>query len=214
MFLFVVYILSSFSLSSGNFENNLKQYLSLKLKGYESFSFKIITKVDAGKITIPETAEFKKHGKYGYITAQNIVNGKVEKFIITVELTLYKEVLAAKDDIKPKEEIESSELVSRLVDVASLPGKAAESFDQISGRRSKTFIRKGEPVLIENTEKLPDINLGQSVTAVMIRGNVMINMPAFARQEGYTGDVIKIRTTDNKYFFAKIYDKNRVLIIE
>ncbi|MFA3783867.1 flagellar basal body P-ring formation chaperone FlgA [Melioribacteraceae bacterium 4301-Me] len=197
-----------------NVKKELKEYLTHKLVDYESFSFKVITKINNDQPLELNNAEFTRHGKYGYITVSNSKNGKNEKLIITVELSLFKKILIADEDIKPKEIIKSSQLTVKLYDVASLKGTPAESFDVIEGYRAKTFIRKGEVILKESVEKQPDVNLGQNVIAFLIKGNVEINFLAFARQEGYIGDIIRIRTSDNKYFSAKIYDKNKVLIVE
>jgi flagella basal body P-ring formation protein FlgA len=63
-------------------------------------------------------------------------------------------------------------------------------------------------------ELLPAVYSGDKLIARIRYGNVVVSTDAYARNDGTIGEVIKIRTKNNKQFKAEILDSKNVKIIE
>ncbi len=93
-------------------------------------------------------------------------------------------------------------------------GTPLTSISNVSDYRCKINIKPETVLIKEIIEPKPVIYKDDKISARVISGKVMLSVDAFSRQDGAEGDVIKIRTKDNKQFTAKVIDSKNVLIIE
>ena len=63
-------------------------------------------------------------------------------------------------------------------------------------------------------EQIPDVKHGDRVTAIFNKGIVNISFDAIARTEGVIGDVIKVKTAENKMYKAEVLNYQTVKVIE
>ena len=133
---------------------------------------------------------------------------------ITLKLKLYKKVFVANNLLKRNQPISSSDLNIEKIDVSEINGTPLTSADNVSDFQTKINIKPGTILINEIVEPKPVITKGEKISARVIRGKVMLTVDAFSRQDGAEGEVIKIRTNNNKQFSAKVIDSKNVLIIE
>ena len=134
--------------------------------------------------------------------------------VLSVKVRLYKNALIAKQNIKPKTDLNASMFETRLIEISSIRGTVLENSVDLSNKRSTSFMNKGTALTEEDIEKVPVLYSGDEVTALKTIGSVMITTQAYAREDGCVGDKIKIRTIDNKQFIAKVIDRKEVIIEE
>lgn len=213
IFTFII-SLGLFLFSGENLNQAVDNYLKEKLSSYDKYEFEIVKYPD-GNVTLEDDPGFKVSGNFVYIPVDvTYKNSSKSRTYLTVKVKLFKNVFVASRDINIKELLDTSDVQIQLKDVTNFRGKVISSLNEISGMRSMSFVKSGSILLKEFIEHQPVIKNGGSVTAISIAGNVMVSIKAESKQEGITGDVIKIVTKNNKQLKAKIIDSQTVMIIE
>jgi len=194
----------------------ISNYLETQLKNYEKFEYVIVNEPkDYSKITIDNTRDFKLSGSTGYIPVTlHRKTGRSSASYISVKLTIYDYVLVALNDVKKGETLNAKDFDFQLTDVSRVNGTLLELSSNIETFRAKFTIKENSILVREMLDSVPVIGVGDRIKANAVSGSVVISTDAFARQEGGIGDIIIIRTADNKQFRAEIVDRINVLIIE
>ena len=215
MLMIFIYILSLFSIEK-ELSSEIQMKLEEEFNQYVKIEFEIVRAPQNYKsIQLLDDRNINIIGDIAYIPVEVVDNRSIEKqTFISVKFMLFKNVFISKNDLEKKKIIDVGNLELVLKDVSSVKGKLIESIEEISGTRAKRYVRKGEVLTFEMIEPTPVIFPGDKIIASTVVGNVIVTTEAFSRQEGKKGDVIKIRTKDNKQYKAEVLDDSRVLIIE
>ncbi len=216
MLLLLLNILSLFFQSPDKLNENIERYLTMELSGYEKIEFKIVKLPENyKKIEIIENSHLNITGNTAYIPIMlTNKDNRTNQTFLTVNVKLYKTVFSAKDQIDRKKELNEADFEIRQIDVAGLRGKLFPFNEKISGYRAKSIIRKGEALTIELLERVPVIRNGDRIKAYFMQSTVMVDFFVNAKQDGVEGDIIRVVTSDNKQYKAKIVDSKSVIISE
>lgn len=197
-------------------DNLVNDYLSEKLSGYEKIEYQIVNAPENySSIEIDNEREFKLAGNTGYIPViikKN--NSRGSSSYISVKLSMYQYVLVALKDVKKGEPLSPEDFDIRLEDVSKIKGNAITNPGLIETFRSKFTIKENTILVKQIVEGVPVMFVGDKINANVVQGSVVISTDAYARQEGGVGDIIIVRTSDNKQFRAEIIDNKNVLILE
>lgn len=207
----------SFQAADG-LKEEIEKFLAKKLTGYEKIDFEIASKpfTQKGETIVIDTAkEIKISGGSAYIPFI-LMNGpqKTSRSFVSLNLSLYKKVLVSKRLIAAGSELKAVDFELKTQDVARLRGVPVCETSALTGLRARLIIKEGEALITEKLQSMPVVKKGDNVTAFSVRGNVEISMDASARQDGCSGEVIRILTSDKKLFRARVIDQFSVNIIE
>lgn len=196
-------------------ETIVNDYLTEKLTAYDKFEFEIVNgPKDLSGIILDDSRDFKLTGSTGYIPVKIVYGDKQSASYLSVKLRLYKYALVALSDIKKGDELKSDNFDLALTEITKLNGTLFENPGELEEYKARYTIKQSNVLMKEYLESIPVIAVGDKVTANVQSGMVVVSTDAFARQEGGKGDVIVIRTIDNKQFRAEIINRNNVLILE
>ena len=127
---------------------------------------------------------------------------------------IFEDVFVAVENVDKWTRLKSSDFQLMEKEVTSIRGNVVESIGEIIGKRADRFIKKGDVLTSEAIEEMPVVFPEDKLDACSIVGNVKVSFFVFAKQEGTIGDVIRVRTNENKIYKAKVIDYKNVLIIE
>jgi flagella basal body P-ring formation protein FlgA len=200
-------------------ENSVDSFLQGYFSEYDSFEYEIISMpkglsdISAAKIA-KNTEPTVKNG-FVYVPVEIDDNNRnTRRSFITLQVKLFKEVAVASRTIKNRDELLLSDFIMEQKDVANLNSGAFINFVELNEYRAKITIREGSVLQNYMIEKKPDVQINDPLEAKIVKGFIEITLDAKAKQDGSVGDIIRILSSDNKYFQAKIETGNKVLIIE
>ncbi len=187
-------------------EKSLKNYLDSQLNNYDKYEYTIVsTPSNLKSYSIDTHKIFKQTGNFGYIPVKGDFNKKVSaSAYIIVRLKLFKNVFVASDNIQANASLSRGNFNEMLLDITRFNGTTFDANTSLKNLRSKVFIKKGSVLLKELIEPIPEVLAGSPVTALAVKGSVVIKTDAFAKQDGNSGELISITTKDKKYFKAKV----------
>jgi flagella basal body P-ring formation protein FlgA len=216
MSLILFFILSIAFNTNNSFKGELDNYLKKNLTEYQDYKYEIIQLPSSYKeIELLKPNDFNLSGNMIYVPVQIIdKNGRKFRSILSVKLKLYKNVLVAVKKINRKTDLKENDFTYKKEDITRIKGFPVYSIKGINLLRSKVLIKPGDVLIKQMTEKIPVIKIGDVLNAKYISGSVVISLKVFSRQEGTTGGIITVITSDKKLFKAKIIDSKNVIIIE
>ncbi len=196
-------------------KKEISNYLDKVFSGYESYEYQIIQMPEAESIKLIHKNELNLHKSLLYLPVE--IKDKLNRTrnsFITLKLKLYKNVLVVINSLERNHVFSPKDVKIEKLDINQINGTPFTSINDVSDFRSKVNIKPETVLIKEILELKPVIKSGDKISARVIEGKVMLTVDAFSRQDGAEGDVIKIRTKDNKQFTAKVIDSKNVLIIE
>lgn len=212
LILILISFLSVFTFSQ-DFNSDVNNYLNQKFTGYDKVEFSVQSKINSTEVVeIDNTREFKYQKGYGYLPVVIKRNNRTSLSIITLNISLYKNVLVAKTDILKKSEINNDAIEFQLRNVTNVYGHPVTDINMLKNYCSKTTIKNDEILLTEMLEKIPVIKSGDKIIAELNTGSITISTDAIARQDGSSGDIIQVVSKENKLFKARVVDSNKVII--
>lgn len=218
MLLFLMNILMLFLPGGQIDKRDIGSYINRQLSGYEKVEFEVISAphVEAGvRLNIDEERQLKLTGNIAYVPVKVTErNGQSSQSVLSVRVRLYRRVLVAANDLRYGTKLTAADFAEKLADVSQLRGSALTDISKLSGNKARLSIKAGDILTQEAMQPLPVIKSGERVLAIYAKGRVVITMEAVARQDGCTGDIIRIASSDNKLFKAKVIDENSVKIQE
>ncbi len=198
------------------FESQLKNYLDEKFASFVKYEYQISEMPkNYFRLELDYDREFKLNKKYAFVPVK-VYDRKnsASLSLITLKIKLFQNVLVALEDISRNELLSENHFTKKLVDVTNLRGKAVQSIDFNESFRAKSIIKNGSVLVEELIEPVPDVLYNEKLILHAGRNGVDISTEVTAREEGRIGDVIRVVTSDNKLFKAKIIDKYNVSLIE
>lgn len=196
----------------------LHQYLKSELKQAESFTYSIASqpaalKVPGASYTIETDKPLRNNGHYAYvpIVVKN-ANGTTLKSLITLRVTVSKKVFRALRVINSGEEITNAHVEEVIENISDVRG---DPIELLSSKGLVAAIKIPEGTILTKTmvETKPDVLAGETVSAYVAQGSVVVTLSAVARESGSVGDIIRVVTGDNKLLRGKIENENIVRII-
>ncbi len=212
MKIFFVYILSFVFFSGGGSSQTIEKYLNSHLKGYSNFNFKVVRNAPS-HFKIDESRQFVRKGRFAYVPIVQF-GSREKKTYLTLKLQLFKKCFVARQSIGKGETL-SREMFDYVdTDVSGFVKNPADNNFDFNSYQTKKIIRSGEVLFTQDVETVPIIKSGMPVKAKFVNGNVIIEFRAIARQDGWKNRIIKIKSTNNKIYSAKVIDANNVLVTE
>jgi flagella basal body P-ring formation protein FlgA len=69
---------------------------------------------------------------------------------------------------------------------------------ELSGKRTRGFIRKSDILTLDLFEPKPDVLKGQTVTLIVAKGAIEVSLPVTVQQEGKIGETISVKSDKTK----------------
>lgn len=217
MLLIVKILFSLILLTNSNQKANISEFLKVQLSEYDKIEYTIISPkgIDLSSISLDSSREFKHNGNIAYVPIkQKSNNGNFINSLITLRLRLYKNVLVANRSMRKNEILNKSDFSLKNKEVSSLRFPPICDFEMLESYRCKLKINEKSILQDGMIEKIPDIEIGDRIEALLINNSVTIGFAATSRSEGSVGSVIKIKSDDQKIYKAKVLNNTTVKIIE
>lgn len=138
-------------------------------------------------------------------------NGNKKVFFFRYKMDAKIGVFVASKDMKIRHILNLNDFSYKFVDLARYKlGAIMEipSHKTLTKRQIKT----GEILTKSHFAKLADVKKGTMINALFKDSSLSVNAEVTALQSGNIGDIIKVKTKDNKKLNAEIISNNRVLI--
>lgn len=196
-------------------KKEINNYLDKVFSGYESYDYQIVQMPKGKNIKLVRKNGLNLHKSLLYLPVEIKDNfNRTRNSFLTLRVKLYKKVLVVKNSLERNHIFYSSDVKIEKLDVNQINGTPFSDINKITDYRSKINIKPETVLIKEIVEPKPVIYSGDKISARVIKGKVMLTVDAFSRQDGAKGEIIKIRTKNNKQFTAKVIDSKNVLIIE
>ena len=196
-------------------KKEINKYLDKAFSSYEGYDYQIVQMPKGESIKLVRKNELNLHKNLLYLPIEIKDNlNRTRNSFITLKVKLYKNVLVVKNSLERNQVFSSTNLRIEKLDINQINGTPFTDINEITDYRSKINIQPETVLIKEIIELKPVIYTGDKISARVIKGKVMLTVDAFSRQDGAKGDIIKIRTKNNKQFTAKVIDSKNVLIIE
>lgn len=217
MIIYLINILFSLILVGSNEKIDIANYLQEGLPGYNRIEYSIISpkKVNFGKCTIDSSRDLKVEGSYAYLPVKFFGNAQNSKnSLITLKLKLYKNVLQNNKTIDKRENLDPNYFNIVEKEVTSLRFQPVDVSAALINYRAKFRIAENSILQKSMIENIPDIRVGDRVTAVFNNNSVSVTFAVTARTSGEAGKIIKVKRDDKKLFKALVVNNTTVKIIE
>ncbi len=197
-------------------ESQLKSFLDKRLSNFVRYEFEIADlPKNYNKLELDNDREFKINKNYAFVPV--IVYDKrknISLSVITLKIKLYQKVLIALKDINRNELLSNYLFEEKIVNISNLRGNPVTNIDFDQGYRAKSSIKIGSVLIEEYIEKNPDVFFNDKLILHAGGNGVDISTEVIAKEEGRIGEIIRVITSDNKIFKARIIDKYNVSLIE
>ena len=217
MITYLFNILFSLILIGSNEKIDINNYLQERLSDYNKIEYQIISpkQVNLRKCTIDNSRDLKVEGSYAYLPIKYAGyedNGK--NSLLTLRLKLYKNVLQNNRTIDKKESLDPNYFNIVEKEITSLRFEPVDVKASLSNYRAKFKIAENSILQKSMIENIPDIRVGDRVTAIFNNNSVNIAFAVTARTAGEVGKIIKVKRDDKKLFRARVVNNTTVKIIE
>ena len=210
-------ILFSLVLVSSNIKIDITDYLQRQLSDYNKIEYEIISpkKINLGKCTIDNSRNLKVEGSYAYLPVKFSGNEENSKnSLITLKLKLYKNVLQNNRTIDKRENLDQNYFNIVEKEVTSLRFEPVDISASLANYRAKFRIAENSILQKSMIENIPDIRVGDRITAIYNNNSVNVTFAVTARTSGEVGKIIKVKRDDKKLFKALVVNNTIVKIIE
>ncbi|MCW8848615.1 MAG: flagellar basal body P-ring formation chaperone FlgA [Melioribacteraceae bacterium] len=210
-------ILALFLIGDNSQQTIIGEYLKTQLNEYEKIEHTVIApkNIEQYSIMIDDSRDFKLNGNYGYVPVKEKNNdGSFRNSLVTVKLKLFKKVMVANRQLRKKENLSNSDFTIKYKEVSTLRFQPISENESLEYYRCKFNV--SENTILQNSmiEKIPDIEVGDRIEAFYTNNSVAISFDATSRSEGSVGNIIKIKSDDQRIFKAEVLNNSTVKIIE
>jgi flagella basal body P-ring formation protein FlgA len=198
----------------------VRSYMEQQLAEYEYAEYEIVSvpkllKNNNFEVNINYDRAFRLSKGHGYIPITVIDNmGSELSSYITVEVRIYQTVLVAQRNIGKGDMLNPGDFDYQRIEISHLFGEPVTDISSLSDSRAKANMRSGDILVERLIERKPVIFRNDNITAFSGMGNVFVEVPAKALQDGHIGANIRIETANNRIFIAKIINEQFVKIVE
>ncbi len=124
------------------------------------------------------------------------VKGRKFQLPVQVLVNAFEKVLVSEKAIDRSSSLKDTEVQNNDRDVTVLLAAGKTPLRQkteLLGKRTKSYIKKGEILSLDLIEPIPDILKGQTVILRVTKGAIEVSLPVTALQDGKIGDTIKVK---------------------
>lgn len=190
-----------------------EKYESLKINSFDIFSqTKLPNDIFLYSINEIKITDIRnKNGTFRlFLSRKDNLNTKKTLFFRYI-LDAKIGVFVAKNDINAKHVLNLNDYKYEYVDLKSYKINA---LNEIPSKKivSKQKIKKDSILTSAQFGIMADVKKNSTINAIFKDNSLSLNVEVKALDSGVIGDIIRVRTSDNKLFNAKIISKNGVLI--
>lgn len=142
-----------------------------------------------------------------------VQGGMAKKIKAKVRVRTFQYVVVTVDRLTRHAVLFPEHLQLMRLETTRLKQKVFTSVGLLSGYRTSRILQPGEIVDSGNVEALPVITSGRHVDIRFQKGGIEIVIPGIARQDGYRGEKILVKSPENrKTYTARVIDARTVLV--
>ncbi len=146
------------------------------------------------------------HPRYFSLIAEQVARGhgarrggaRARRWYVRVEVQWWARVAVAKSDIPARAMLNPSMVTMRRVDIAGRNGSGFSSPAAVDGLRLLRRARKGEPIYVAMTHRMPMIKRGQLVTIEARYGAVQVTTAGKALRSARRGELVLVENLRSK----------------
>jgi len=207
--------------AGGERNSNLDSYLKQKLSDFTKYEYEVVSlpsyieSINDVRVSISPEREFKINYGFAYVPVDiKLTNDNRSQSIVTLKINLYDEVFTSVRKIKRGEIISQNDFSVSEKEITHLRNNAVDISKMLNNVQASVNI--GENMILQENmiEKLPDVKAGDKVFAFSNVGTVTVTFPVTVREDGRTGETIRVLRDDKLIFKAIVIDSKNVKIIE
>lgn len=207
--------------AGGERNSNLDSYLKQKLSDFTKYEYEVVSlpsyieSINDVRVSISPEREFKINYGFAYVPVDiKLTNDNISQSIVTLKINLYDEVFTSVRKIKRGEIISQNDFSVSEKEITHLRNNAVDISKMLNNVQASVNI--GENMILQENmiEKLPDVKAGDKVFAFSNVGTVTVTFPVTVREDGRTGETIRVLRDDKLIFKAVVIDSKNVKIIE
>jgi flagella basal body P-ring formation protein FlgA len=217
-FIFVVILnFSLFSIENLYIENLVKQEISDSFSNYVSFNVEVLQAPVNANLLKKEDVRLESIDIKPAITIVNMytnIEGVDRKIRYLVKINVFDEVLVLSQRGVKGNKVELLHLDKKLVNVTSLLNsnkKWIKHFPNNIDYRFNRSVRRGSVLLADSVEKMPDININDTVSLKIVKGPIELFCEVVALQEGFIGQTIDVMHEKYQQKISAIIKDNGLL---
>lgn len=135
----------------------------------------------------------------------------VHTFLVSLRVRTFGQVLVAAETMGKHQQGSAIPVVIEQRETTTLPPDVLTSPEQLQGKRTRQFIRRGAVLRQSMFESQPLIRQGSVVTLVVKTGAVLVRTAAIVREDGLAGDRIRVQKLgSHEVFSARVVDAETV----
>ena len=205
-------------------------YTQIKNEAQQLFCRKLQVPAEQLKINftyIPENLSVNNASKLEVFTQKNHVRpgeqaiwvqitdrGKiVDKFPISVDVSIVKDVVVARQRINRGSALKSSDLKMEKRVLGKYWQDYFFSLDELQGCEAKQLIKNGLPVTKRMVRQTPLIERGQSVKVEIHSKTMTVTFTAIAMDDGFKGDRIKLQPENSSNVIQGVIATNNLVVL-
>lgn len=137
----------------------------------------------------------------------------VRNLSIRADVEAFAPVVVASRQIEAGDILGASDVELQKRDLSSLPAKVGRRVDDVVGKKVRVAVRAGGPVRLDQTEKVPVVKSGQTVTIIVENDAMRLTATGRAAGSGAVGDTIHVQNlASQKIVSGRILDASTVLV--
>lgn len=158
-----------------------------------------IAQLQPGQIrsVTPKSGEIREYTVFEVLTP----GGSID---VQLQVTLSRKIPVATTRLLSGSQPESSQFVNEWVDVTRLQSDYITDMDQLRGMQLRRTLLAGQPVRMADIWTPPAVAAGDVVTIIFATEFMQITIPGTARQDGQTGDVIRIYSSETRRTYLAV----------
>ena len=210
---------ASLKISKNQLRNIILEEINKRYKNYDDV--KITLKSKLKDVYIPKGSaayKIKRIGKSEKIAGNSswmlclsLDNKEVKKILIRAKIDVIGEVLVAKGNIRKGEKIEENDLIKVKKDISKERKGFVTSNTDVIGKNARRNIYQNEYLKPNLVERPVLIEKGSAVKVIFQTDNIFLTNTAQALKSGRKGDLIPVRTLNNKKtIYAVVKDDKNV----
>ncbi|GEM_PF-4027678 len=144
------------------------------------------------RLEVESNSSYPRLG-YQTLSLNILANGYVEKRIsVTVDVTVFMEVVVAREKIKRGAIITADKITRKRVKVGKDFRNVIRDSEAVVGLMAKHMIKPGSIIRKSMVKTKPTVKKGETVTIQMISGDLVISTKGKTKQDAMIGEKVKI----------------------
>jgi len=147
-----------------------------------------------------------------WVDVQN--EGKTKSMPVTVKITTVEEIPLARIDIPPRTVLTDSLIEWRVMTSTDLGSTSFPARTDVKSLWSRVRIPSGNILTMPRLEPVPAVAMGDEVTLISRSGSVEVKTTGQALEDGYMGDIIKVKSEFNNRKLKGLIEAGRRVVVQ